>query len=143
MLIGLPTALLSFSSCDKNDDPPKTKTQLLTQSTWKFKTATANGTDVSSSLQTCQKDNLLTFSSGGNGNVNEGPSKCNGADPDNIPFTWAFASGETLINVSNPLFTNGATSLTLLSLTETELVVEMLYNPPIGPAITMVITFIH
>lgn len=140
--------LLVFSvllvSCDKDNDPaPKTKTQLLVQSNWKLKSATANGGDVTNVIQACQRDNLLSFSVSGTGNVNEGATKCNGTDPNDIPFTWTFASGETIINVSTPLFLNGGTSFTLISLTETELVVEMPYNPPVGASIMMKVTFNH
>lgn len=140
--------VLSFTlllvSCDKDKDPaPKTKTQLLVQANWKFKTATANGGDVSILINDCQKDNLLSFSASGAGNVNEGASKCTVTDPNDIPFTWSFASGETIINVSTPLFANGGTSFTLISLTETDLVVEMPYNPPVGASILMKVTFMH
>lgn len=145
VLTGIFAALLfTIASCgDKNDTPPKTKTQLLTQGSWKFKTAAVGASDFSSALQSCQKDNILTFSTNGSGNVNEGASKCSGSDPDNNRFTWAFANSETQITISNPLFTNGATTLTLISLTEAELVVQMPYNPPVGISVLVTVTFMH
>src|SRR5258705_5509909 len=59
-----------YSSCNKTDytpPTPKTKTQLLTQGSWKFKSATANGADASGFLQACQKDNIYTFVAAGTG----------------------------------------------------------------------------
>ena len=143
LMAAFASILVVFSSCDKDETPPKTKTQLLAQGTWKFKSATVSGSDVSGLLQTCQKDNLLTFNTNGNGVVSEGATKCDPADPDSNPFTWTFASAETIINVSSPLFTNGSTSLTLVSLTDTELVVSQAYNPPFGVSLLMTITFQH
>lgn len=134
-----------FGSCNKSDDPPapKTKTQLLIQGTWKFKSATASGTDVSSSLQACQKDNIITFAAAGTGTIDEGPSKCNAIDPQISSLTWNFASNETILHISATLFAGTGNDFTLISLTETELVVSIGYAPPVGPIILIVITFQH
>lgn len=143
-ILPLTAFLIFISACSKNgEDTPPTKTQLLTSGNWKFKSAVANGSDVSGVIQACQKDNILSFSTNLSGNVAEGATKCNSGDPDNNPFTWAFASAETEITVSSPLFTNGGTTFTLISLTAAELVVQMPYNPPVGASILMTITFNH
>ena len=138
-------AFFLLASCQKDDNTPapKTKTQLLTQATWKFKLATANGSDISSQLQACQKDNILTFLVAGTGTVDEGPAKCNASDPQTNPFTWNFASSETMLHISTVLFTGGSSDFTLVSLTETELVVSQGYTPGPGPSILMVVTFQH
>ena len=70
--------LFVASSCGKEDDPivVKTKTELLAQSNWKFKSASAAGTDVSNlapPFDACRKDNILTFTAAGAGTVDEGP----------------------------------------------------------------------
>lgn len=141
VVLGLMTMLWS---CKKdNNNPPKTRTELITQANWRFKTATANGSDVSGLIQDCQKDNIISFAANGNGNMNEGATKCNSGDPDDTPFTWNFASSETVLNISTALYANGSNTLTLVSLTETELVVEMPYNPPFGSSVLMKITFNH
>jgi hypothetical protein len=135
-----------FSSCNKNDNPPapKTKTQLLSQGTWKFLSAKVGGTDYSSSLQACQKDNILTFTTAGTGTIDEGAIKCNPVtDPQTSPLTWNFASGETILHVSVSLFSGLGNDFTLISLTETELTVSIVYTPPAGPSLTVVITFQH
>ena len=135
-----------FSSCNKTDNPPpapKTKTQLLTQSSWKFKSATANGADASGYLQTCQKDNIYTFLVAGTGTVDEGPTKCNAGDPQTTSLTWSFMSNETILHINTALFTNTSNDFTLISLSETELVVSTFYTPPVGPSVLVTITFQH
>lgn len=136
-------ALFAISSCDKNEAPPKSKTVLLTQASWKYKSATISGADASSYIQACQKDNILVFAVAGTGNVNEGASKCNAGDPDTIPFTWVFNSGETILEVSAALIAGGSNSMTIRSLTETELILSIYYTPPIGPSQEMIVTFQH
>lgn len=138
-----PMMFLMLSSCDKNNDPPKTKTVLLTQASWKFKSATINGSDASSLVEACKKDDILVFSVGGTGTVNEGATKCNSGDPDSTPFTWVFLSGETILEVSVPIFSGGTNSFTIHSLTETTLVLSTVYTPPVGPSQEMIITFQH
>ncbi|MBS1920258.1 MAG: lipocalin family protein [Bacteroidetes bacterium] len=134
-----------FQACKKSSSsstPSKTKTDLLTQASWKFSTATVGGADVSSLLQSCQKDNILTFQSNGNGSLDEGPTKCNSGDPQTNPFTWTFQSSETMIHVSAVLFTGGSSDFTLVSLTETQLVLSQ--NITLGGTTqNAVVTFIH
>lgn len=131
-------------SCSKDDDTPavKTKTELISTSTWKFSTATANGTDVAPLLQACQKDNIITFSSAGTGIVDEGPIKCNGADPQTVPFTWSFNAPETILTVSAILFTGGNNNFTLVGLSESQLVVSQ--DVTMGSTTqNVVVTFTH
>lgn len=138
-------ALFSFTACKKennNTATTKTKTQLLTQSTWKFSGATVGGSDVSSFIQACQKDNILTFTAAGAGNVNEGALKCNSGDPQSTPLTWNFQSGETVLFISATLFTGGSSNFTLVSLTETQLVVSQIITIS-GSSQNAVVTFIH
>lgn len=136
---------LALISCQKEDDTPapKTKTQLLTQATWKFSSATVGGTDVSAALQACQKDNILSLAAAGTGTLDEGPAKCNAGDPQTSPITWSWLSGETQLNISTTLFTGGSSTFTLVSLTETQLVVSQAITVPPAGSQTAVVTFIH
>ena len=136
-------SLFVITSCDKEEAPPKSKTVLLTQASWKYKSATIGGADASSYIQACQKDNILVFAVAGTGNVSEGASKCNAGDPDTIPFTWTFNSGETIVEVFVALIAGGSTSMTIRSLTENELVLSIYYTPPVGPSQEMIVTFQH
>lgn len=137
--------LVLFSSCGKDDPPPpatKTKTELITSATWKFSDAKVGGTSVAPFLQACQKDNTMTFAAAGTGTGDEGPTKCNSADPQSNPFTWNFQSNETILFVSTPLFTGGSSTFTLVSLTATELVVSQNITVS-GTTQNAVITFVH
>jgi lipocalin-like protein len=136
---------LLFAGCSKSDsnNTQKTKTQLITQASWKFSTATVNGTDVSSLIQSCQKDNILTFSAtGGTGTMDEGALKCNVSDPQTTNFTWSFANNETTLHVSQVFFTGGSSDFTIVSLTDTQLVVSQMINIA-GSIQTAVVTFVH
>lgn len=133
--------IIIFSSCQKDVETPdtKTKTELITQGTWKYKSATVGGTAYS--IPACQQDNIYSFLTIGTGSMDEGATKCNSSDPSPVPFTWSFESGETSILFSVPIF--GTNSVTLVSISETELVVSYPYTPPAGPTLLIVVTFIH
>jgi len=137
-------SLLIFTSCSKNDPAPalKTKTELLTSSSWKFSAATVGGTDVSGFLQACQKDNILTFTPAGTGTLDEGPTKCNGSDPQTNPFTWNFLTNETQLFISATLFTGGSSTFTLVTLSATQLVLSQNITVS-GSTQNAVVTFIH
>ena len=137
------TAFLLISCEEDNPPTPKTKTQLLTQGTWRFSAATANGSDASGFLQACQKDNIYTFVSGGTGTVDEGASKCNASDPQTSSLTWNFASGETILHISAPFFSGSGNDFTLVALTETQLKISFAYSPPGGPVVLIEATFVH
>ena len=138
---------LLFGACKKNHDkdnntPAKTKTELISTGTWKFSTATVNGFNVSSQLQACQKDNTMTFTSTGTGTVDEGASKCNSGDPQTSPFTWNFASSETILHVSAIFFTGGSNDFNIVEISETTLKGSQIIEVGGNPA-TAVVTFVH
>lgn len=147
LLVLIAANFFIFSSCNKSDynpPAPKTKTELIMQGSWKFKSATASGTDISNQappFDACRKDNILTFTSVSAGNVNEGLTSC--SPPEATTFTWSFTNNETVLHISAVLFPGGMNDFTLVSLTETELVVSQFYTPPLGPSILVVITFQH
>ena len=144
-VIILSCLMMANTGCSKDDDDnpvPKTKTELITTGTWKFSDAKVNGASVSILLQTCQKDNILTFLAAGTGTAAEGATKCSASDPDSNPFTWIFETNETLLFVSTPFFTGGSTTFTIVSLTETQLVLSQTITLTGGPQ-TVEVTFIH
>lgn len=104
-------AALSISACsEKNKETPKTKTEFLTQAAWKFE---AEGLDFnkdgtiempSGEVDDCTKDDILTFAAAGTGTRDEGPSKCNGSDPQTSSFNWQFQNSENEILIDIPLF---------------------------------------
>src|SRR5262245_9992135 len=151
LILGLMAFAFTTTGCgDKGDDPPppppKTKTQLISQGTWRFSNATWGTTNMNSMLQDCWKDNTMLFvvvSTGtGTGTIDEGPTKCNGGDPQSRPFTWLFTTNETVLSVDTPILPGGTSNFTIVSLTATELVVKQPYTA--GPVTQdATVTFIH
>lgn len=140
LLLLLPV-IFFITSCEKekdNNPTPKTKTELLTTGTWKFSSATSSGIDVSAALQSCQKDNIYQFNTGGTGSIDEGATKCNSGDPQTSALTWAWLSNETKLQLSAPLFSGTSGDVTLVSLTETELIGSMVISGQ-----TVIAKFIH
>ncbi len=135
-----------LSSCSKekgeNPPPPKTNTEKITTGTWKFGSARWGTADGSSQVQACQRDNTVQFQGGGAGIADEKATKCDPADPQTIPFSWNFQTNETILFISIPLFTGGANTLTIVTLTEVELTVSQPYTIG-GVTKALEITFVH
>ncbi len=124
--------LFVMSSCEKDSASPST-VDLITKAPWKFSKATTGGIDVSAALTACVKDNLLTFNAGASvntGNVNEGPTKCDPADPQQVDFNWLYDESFRKISVTSvgggsvPILPGGSNEFTLVRVSETELVVS-------------------
>jgi hypothetical protein len=120
------SATIFFTACSKSSDnsTAKTKTQLITQSSWKFDNAKVSGIDVSGALQTCQKDNIYVFASTNTGTLDEGAARCNQSDPQTIPFNWNFTNNEGTLHISTVLFSGGGNDFAIESLTEIQLVLS-------------------
>ncbi|MBC7875407.1 MAG: lipocalin family protein [Ferruginibacter sp.] len=138
------TAILFLSgSCGKDDDPPApTKTELITQSTWRFQSATYNGIDVSTSPQlACFIDNTVIFTPT-NYTVSEGSVICSPTTAGTN--TWTFQSGETVLAMGTTLIPGGSGTFTIVSLTSTNLVLQQTATIPPSPTPgTVVLTFKH
>jgi hypothetical protein len=135
---------LSFSGCEKDsdNDKPKTNTDLLTQASWKFSSASASGFgDVSSQIPDCYKDNIYTFVADGTGSTNESTNVCSPSTAG--AFTWNFMSNETTLHISTPLFTGGSSDFTIISLNETNLIVSQTMTIAPLPPTTVQVTFAH
>jgi hypothetical protein len=135
-LVLLPFGLLINSGCQKDTDgggtTKKTKTELISQSSWKFDRAGLdldnNGTIDSplpaGVLQSCDTDGTLTFKSDGTGTGDEGLTKCDAANPQTTNFNWSLKNNETVINFSNVLFGGLTGDVKLIGVTDTELTLE-------------------
>lgn len=128
--------LLSAVSCKKSDPvppvAPKSKTTLLTQTSWKLQSvgldANKDGvaeSDVTTLIQPCKLDNTYTFKTDGTGTMDEAAIKCAPADPQTLAFTWVFKSTETVLSGTFS-FTNG--DATILSMDDTTL--KVAYDDP-------------
>src|SRR5690349_6267433 len=103
--------ILSLSCQKSNDEPAKTRTELISSGSWHLVSHTTNppvdldgdgaddDTDVLMTYENCEKDDLTIFSSNGTGTFDEGPSRCSSSDPQTIPFSWQWKSNESIISV--------------------------------------------
>src|SRR2546423_4943401 len=124
------TTSVFFIDCKKKKEHIKTKTELLTQTSWKFDKATASGVDISTQIPACMKDNVTTFVSNGTGTINESTNVCSPTTAGN--FTWSFQNNETTLNLSVPLFPGGSGNFTVVTLNETNFVLSQdMVIPPL------------
>ena len=153
LLFFLP-ALILIASCDKDDDDDqpagKTKTELITQTSWKFEKAgidnDKNGTidqDLSSQINACVKDNTLKFETNNTGVSDEGGTKCSTNSPQSLPFTWSFASNETAVNITGNAVLGFGGQYKIITLSETNMSLSKDTTLPIIGASTVVAQFIH
>jgi hypothetical protein len=143
-VFALLSSIILFAACKKDSDNnnQKTNTDLLVQGSWKFDNAMVGGSDVSSLIQGCQKDNTITFAAAGTGTLDEGATKCNSGDPQSNPFTWNFATNETVLHVSASLFTGGSSDFNIVTLNDTQLVLSQNIDIA-GTSQNAIVTFKH
>jgi hypothetical protein len=126
-------SILFFAACtSKEITAPPSKTDHITKSPWKFDKAMSGGADVSGFLQACYKDNIMTFLANGTGSIDEGPTKCNAGDPQTVNFTWNFTNNESTLNVTGAVFAGQSGSFTIITLNETQLVLQGTISTPSG-----------
>jgi hypothetical protein len=141
-LVPVFTLALLSTGCSKDDDTPQqTRTELITQGSWKFESASAMGQDVSGALDDCLVDNIYTLASNGTGSIDESTLICDPSAAGN--FTWEFQANESKLNVSTALFPGGSGLFDIVSINQTNLVVsqEMTISP--FPTTTVQITLKH
>jgi hypothetical protein len=131
------TLILSslFIGCSKDDtDDVKqpTKTELLTAHYWQVTALTIDpplsigGTQISdfyAQLDNCTKDNLEKYNTNNTVTYDEGPTKCDPADPQTQTSPWSFNSDETILTIDGE-------SYKVLTLTSTQL--KMSFSELIG-----------
>lgn len=135
--------LTGVTGCQKDAAAPKTKTELLTQASWKFSTASASGTDITNNPAiACVKDDVITFTSSNTGTITEGTVICSPTTAGS--FTWNFVSSETQLQMSSGIYPNGNGLFTITALTETSLTITQdVVIPPSSSAIPVSATYIH
>ncbi|MCG2617898.1 hypothetical protein LZZ85_26590 [Terrimonas sp. NA20] len=144
------TVLSGCSKDDDDDNPSETKTELLVKSSWKFDKAEAAPVgNISSYLEACLKDNLLSFSASsttatsGAGVVDEGPTKCNEGDPQNGSFSWELINNGAVLRSSVILFDGGSTDFNVVTLNANSLVLSQQMALSGLPSTTVTVTFKH
>ncbi len=148
-------SFLFFAACSKSDEKSntaKTKTELITTSTWKYSTAgidqNGDGTkdfDLPAGiLEDCDTDNILTFKSDSTGIVDEGPTKCDAANPQSTAFTWSFKNNETEINFSTAIFPGIGGDAKIIELTDLKLTLsQQVTIPGIPLPVTVILVLVH
>ena len=122
------TGAATLLACD--DDPvnpsAKSRTELLTTSSWKRTALVSNpayawypggtvATDVLGYMLPCEKDNFEVYGANGIVVTNEGPTKCDPSDPQTWTATWSLIANDTKILI------DGVDEYTIDELTETTL----------------------
>ena len=142
----------SFLSCSKKDDNSPDKKTLLTSSTWKFSSAglDQNNDGVSEmglpagTLQSCDTDNTLLFKSDNTGTVDEGPTKCNVANPQSVPFGWTLINNGESINFTTAIFAGISGDARLVELTSSKLTMsKQITVPGVLIPVRIIIFLIH
>ena len=99
--------ILLFVACNKKDTAAS-KTELLTSGTWKL-TAVVSDNDGNGTYETddfatflpCFTDNIWSFSASYVATLDEGPTKCDPADPQTQTTTWQFTQNESYLKIWN------------------------------------------
>ena len=130
------------TSCNKNDSPAPTNTDYIIKATWKFDKAMSGGSDVSGFVNSCYKDNIMTFQANGNGIFDEGATKCNSGDPQTINYTWNFTNNGAILNITGNVVAGQSGSFSVITLNDTQLVLQTTISTPSGP-VTGQIYFKH
>ena len=125
------SSFFTLLSCTKSGGEEKkeaSKATLITASTWKYRDAgiDANGDGAKDqnlppgTLSSCETDNTITFKSDKTGIIDEGATKCETTNPQQVPFTWSMNAAETQLTLSAPLFTgvNGEIKIVEVSATK-------------------------
>ena len=118
MLMAIVAILFAACKDDETDPVAKTKTEMITSGSWVLSDALLNGSSFFGTMDDCEKDDFLTFKTNGDAITDEGPTKCDPADPQTETGTWKFSTDEKKITFDGDLGD-------LTSLTDAELVITM------------------
>ncbi|HVG40475.1 MAG TPA: hypothetical protein VM888_02595 [Chitinophagaceae bacterium] len=139
-------------SCKKNDTKSEpTKTEIITQASWKYDNAgidaDRNGSidfpPPSGILLPCVIDNTLTLSSNGTGLVDEGSTKCATTDLQSVPITWSFADNETALKIGGGSLLGVSGQFKILELSTTKLSLSKDTTVPILGTVALIAILKH
>ncbi len=149
--IGLIGLLVATAGCQKDDDNAATKSDLLTAKPWKLSTA---GVDANSdgtidtplppdTFEPCETDNLYTFKKDGSGTADEGPLKCDEADPQTADFGWTLSSDQKNITFTGSGITGVEGTVKLVTLTETKMALSQSIDLGLPIPVTVIVELTH
>ncbi len=103
--------LFFIPACKKENVKTQSKTELLTTGSWKITAAVSdndgNGsyeTNDFASFPTCFIDNIFTFKTNGQLELDEGLTKCDVLDPQIETVSWQFTTNDTKIVVDSDTY---------------------------------------
>ena len=112
-------------ACSKSSSDTGGRATLIVKAPWKYD---ASGVDLNkdgtidipdTTQKPCEIDNTYLFKKDSTGVADEGPTKCNVADPQTSPFTWKLTTNQTILSVTGS-FLNG--DATISSMTDAKIV---------------------
>jgi hypothetical protein len=123
-LVILSVAVIAGCKKDDNKDNGNSKTQMIASGSWKMTSdyidpaEDVNGDGVPEHeilpfLETCEKDNLFSFTTDGTFTADEGASKCDPSDPQTQSTKWKFINNESLLVVGEA---NSADTVSIVEL---------------------------
>lgn len=152
VLMAIMLSGMVLTGCSKDDDNDKqSKTQLLTASSWKFSNAGIDANNDGSidsplpdgTLEDCSKDDTFVFNEGGTGTADEGPTKCDPADPQTVNFGWALSNNEQDLTLTGFDFGGLDANFKIRALTATKLTISQTVEIGLPIPITIVMEFTH
>ena len=124
LIVLLVALTLMTTGCKKDTEvKPKTREELLMGKSWKITALTVNpavngSTDVYANTLACINDNRYEFKTGGVLTIDEGPTKCDPADPQTSQGTWSLNADKTQLTMT---IDSDVTVVTITELTESTL----------------------
>ena len=127
----------SLFSCQKGaDEPTETSRKALiigswqltgnveTPATYDFDSDGIKDSDTYKFMGTCFTDNLTVFRPDGNCEENEGPTKCEAADPQVILAPWTLSADEKILTIDDDVYTVVEVNATTMKLSYTDVVID-------------------
>ncbi len=108
-LLFISISLLTISSCKKEDNkdskPAATTKAKLTNKDFKLTDANLSVNTITvlsyADLDACEVDNLTKFMDDLTGTIDEGPTKCDPADPQQTSFVWSLVTNDTQLRIDD------------------------------------------
>ena len=122
----------AFTACKKDNEKPKSTSELLMAKTWKMtglmeQVGSTTATDEFATAQNCEKDNLYKFEANNKFTLDEGALKCGSTDPQAISGNWALTNSDktlTAVAVDQASFTSIEITGTIEKISATEFVLK-------------------
>lgn len=120
---------LVIVACKKDKNENNT-IELITSASWKIDTVGLDidgnnkmDTELPEPLETCDKDDMLSFSADSTGIYSNGAIKCDEGDPDTAPFQWSLKANNVM-NITGDLPDMLKGDVTIVTINESTLIIS-------------------